>query len=121
MRKTWYDKHDKSGILLIEDDEDIARLVQIHLGDLGHTVEIAADGKRGLERALAETWSLVILDLMLPEMDGFEVCKKIRSENEVVPILMLTARAEELDKVLGLELGRERASKRPAGLLQSHR
>ncbi len=95
----------KRGILLVEDDEDIATLVQIHLGDLGHTVEIAKDGKRGLEMALAETWSLVILDLMLPEMDGFEVCKKIRSENEAVPILMLTARAEELDKVLGLELG----------------
>ena len=90
----------KRGILLVEDDEDIATLVQIHLGDLGHTVEIAKDGKRGLEMALAETWSLVILDLMLPEMDGFEVCKKIRSENEAVPILMLTARAEELDKVL---------------------
>lgn len=93
------------GILLIEDDPDIATLVKIHLGDLGHAVEIATDGKQGLEMALAEAWSLIILDLMLPEMDGFEVCKKIRSKNEAVPILMLTARAEELDKVLGLELG----------------
>lgn len=95
----------RDGILVIEDDADIANLVEIHLADLGHDVEIAEDGKQGLERALDGHWSLVILDLMLPEMDGFEVCKRIRAEDQAVPILMLTARAEELDKVLGLELG----------------
>ena len=95
----------RDGILVIEDDPDIANLVEIHLHDLGHDVVIAEDGRAGLEQALAGRWSLVILDLMLPEMDGFEVCKRIRSENKAVPILMLTARAEELDKVLGLELG----------------
>jgi two-component system alkaline phosphatase synthesis response regulator PhoP len=95
----------KRGILVIEDDPDIATLVRIHLGDLGHEVEIATDGNRGLERALAEPWSLVILDLMLPGIDGFEVCKRIRAKSAALPILMLTARAEELDKVLGLELG----------------
>ena len=98
-------KSNTGGILVVEDDQDIANLVGIHLGDLGHRVEIAEDGKRGLKRALEGSWSLVILDLMLPEIDGFEVCKRIRAENEAVPILMLTARAEEVDKVLGLELG----------------
>ena len=95
----------KNAILVIEDDPDIAALVEIHLKDLGHEVEIVGDGRLGLERALDRAWALVILDLMLPGLDGFEVCKRIRSENDTVPILMLTARAEELDKVLGLELG----------------
>ncbi|MCK5377231.1 MAG: response regulator transcription factor [Acidobacteria bacterium] len=95
----------KGRILIVEDELDIANLIRIHLGDLGYDIEIAGDGKLGLQRALEENWSLVILDLMLPEIDGFEVCKRIRAENEALPILMLTARADELDKVLGLELG----------------
>ena len=95
----------KGRILIVEDELDIANLIRIHLSDLGHDVEIAGDGKLGLQRALEGGWSLVILDLMLPEIDGFEVCKRIRVENEALPILMLTARADELDKVLGLELG----------------
>ena len=95
----------RNGILVIEDDPDIAALVKIHLTDLGHNVIIAEDGKDGLAQALSARWSLIILDLMLPGMDGYEVCRRIRAENEAVPILMLTARAEEFDKVLGFELG----------------
>jgi DNA-binding response OmpR family regulator len=95
----------KGRILIVEDELDIANLIRIHLGDLGYDIEIAGDGKLGLQRALEGDWSLVILDLMLPEIDGFEVCKRIRAENEALPILMLTARSDELDKVLGLELG----------------
>ena len=94
-----------NGILVIEDDPDISALVKIHLNDLGHDVVIAKDGNEGLEQALGKPWSLLILDLMLPGMDGYEVCRRVRAENEAVPILMLTARAEEFDKVLGLELG----------------
>lgn len=92
-------------ILIIEDDSNIANLVTIHLRDLGFTMEHAVDGQEGLERALTSAYDLIILDLMLPKLDGFEVCKRIRSENTYTPILMLTAKSEELDKVLGLELG----------------
>ncbi len=92
-------------ILVIEDDPDIADLLRIHLRDLGYAVERVAEGRAGLRKALSGPYALVILDLMLPELDGLEVCKRIRAENPYLPILMLTARAEELDKVLGLELG----------------
>jgi len=92
-------------ILVIEDDPDIADLLRIHLGDLGYAVDRVSDGKAGLARALQGSYALVILDLMLPLLDGLEVCKRIRAQNRYLPILMLTAKAEEVDKVLGLELG----------------
>ncbi len=95
----------RATILVIEDDPDIADLLGIHLSDLGYALDRAADGKTGLDKALNGDYALVILDLMLPELDGLEVCKRIRSQNRYLPILMLTAKAEELDKVLGLELG----------------
>ncbi len=95
----------KATILVIEDDPDIADLLGIHLSDLGYALDRAVDGKTGLDKALHGDYALVILDLMLPELDGLEVCKRIRSKDPYLPILMLTAKAEELDKVLGLELG----------------
>ncbi|MFQ5568308.1 MAG: response regulator transcription factor [Rhodothermales bacterium] len=95
----------EEAILVVEDDPDIADLLRIHLGDLGYAVEQAGDGKTGLRMALTRTYALVILDVMLPELDGLEVCRRIRVENPYLPILMLTAKAEEVDKVLGLELG----------------
>ncbi len=95
----------RATILVIEDDPDIADLLGIHLSDLGYALDRAADGKTGLDKALNGDYALVILDLMLPELDGLEVCKRIRSQDRYLPILMLTAKAEELDKVLGLELG----------------
>ncbi len=95
----------KATILVIEDDPDIADLLGIHLSDLGYALDRAVDGKTGLDKALHGDYALVILDLMLPELDGLEVCKRIRSQDRYLPILMLTAKAEELDKVLGLELG----------------
>jgi DNA-binding response OmpR family regulator len=94
-----------SRILIIEDDPEIADLVQIHLEDLHYQLDRASDGRTGLERALSGDYALVILDLMLPELDGLEVCKRLRRERDSLPILMLTARSEEFDKVLGLELG----------------
>ncbi len=95
----------RATILVIEDDPDIADLLGIHLSDLGYALDRAVDGKTGLDKALHGDYALVILDLMLPELDGLEVCKRIRSQDRYLPILMLTAKAEELDKVLGLELG----------------
>ncbi len=103
-------------ILVIEDDPDIADLLKIHLSDLGYAVDRAADGKTGLEKALQGNHVLVILDLMLPELDGLEVCKRIRAQNPYLPILMLTAKAEELDKVLGLELGADDYLTKPFSL-----
>ena len=92
-------------ILIIEDDPHISELLEIHLGDLGYQLKHAADGVAGVEKFEEDEYALVILDLMLPKLDGFEVCKKIRAQNNYTPILMLTSKSEELDKVLGLELG----------------
>ncbi len=95
----------EKSILIIEDDPDIVNVVKIHLKDLGYVLDEAADGLAGIERIRQNRYDLIILDLMLPRMDGFEVCKQIRSIDNYLPILMLTARSEELDRVLGLELG----------------
>ncbi|APF19840.1 DNA-binding response regulator, OmpR family, contains REC and winged-helix (wHTH) domain [Caldithrix abyssi DSM 13497] len=92
-------------VLLIEDDTEICALLELHLRDLGIDLDVANQGDRGLERALKNDYQLVILDVMLPALDGLEVCKILREKKKKLPILMLTARSEELDKVLGLELG----------------
>ncbi|WP_222983275.1 response regulator transcription factor [Flagellimonas meishanensis] len=92
-------------VLIIEDDPELVRLLQIHLKDLGCLVLSATSGGDGLRRAVNENPDLIILDVMLPEMDGVEVCQKIRANNITSPIMMLTARSEEIDKVLGLEVG----------------
>ncbi len=92
-------------ILIIEDDPHISELLEIHLGDLGYQLNQAADGVAGVKKFEEGEYALVILDLMLPKLDGFEVCKQIRAQNTYTPILMLTSKSEELDKVLGLELG----------------
>ncbi len=92
-------------ILIIEDDPNIADVLEIHLKDIGYELERAYDGKTGLQKALNNNYPLIILDLMLPKLDGMEVCKRIRAENSYIPILMLTAKSVEMDKVLGLELG----------------
>ena len=92
-------------ILIIEDDIKIVNLLDIHLVDMGFELEKAMTGPDGLEKALHNQFCLIILDLMLPEMDGIEVCRRIREQNKFTPILMLTAKSEEFDKVLGLEIG----------------
>ncbi len=92
-------------ILIIEDDPHVADLVEIHLKDLGCELARAHDGPSGLALALRNDYALIILDLMLPGMDGLALCKRLREKNALVPVLMLTAKAEEFDKVLGLELG----------------
>jgi two-component system alkaline phosphatase synthesis response regulator PhoP len=92
-------------VLIIEDDKDITDLVAIHLRDLGYSVDKAFDGEKGLSKALSGSYDLVLLDLMLPKLEGLEVCKKIREQDKALSIIMLTSRSEEMDKILGLELG----------------
>ncbi len=103
-------------ILLVEDDDELAGLVQLHLGDQGYAVERLANGTRGLETALREDYELVILDVMLPGLDGLEICKRLRADKPQQPILMLTAKSEEFDKVLGLELGADDYVTKPFGV-----
>jgi len=92
-------------VLIIEDDAAIANLVEIHLKDLDCLVDKVSDGQEGLDTALAGKHDLIILDLMLPTLSGLDVCKALRTVDRTIPILMLTARSEEFDRVLGLELG----------------
>ena len=92
-------------VLIIEDDKDIIDLIEIHLKDLGYELDKAFNGESGLEKALSGEFNLIILDLMLPKLEGLEVCKRIREKNRALPILMLTSKSEELDKILGLEVG----------------
>ena len=92
-------------ILVVEDDRDIAHLLKIHLADIAFEVDVVDNGQDGLNRAGNHQYDLVILDLMLPKMDGLEVCRSLRNQSVHVPVLMLTARSSELDRVLGLELG----------------
>jgi two-component system phosphate regulon response regulator OmpR len=91
-------------ILLIEDDPRLAGMVSEYLGEAGLRVEVAASGGAGLARLAREAWDAVVLDLMLPDMDGLEVCRRLRATSET-PVLMLTARGDTMDRVVGLELG----------------
>ncbi len=91
-------------MLVIDDDEDLCELTADYLSPLGFRVEAVHTGERGAERATTEPWHAVILDVMLPDVDGFEVLRRIRAKSKV-PVLMLTGRGEEMDRVVGLELG----------------
>ena len=95
---------DQRTVLVIDDEQPIVEILKFNLTKEGYAVLEAYDGAAGLELALNKNPDLILLDVMLPKMDGFEVCRKIR-EKSSVPIIMLTAREEEVDKVLGLELG----------------
>lgn len=92
-------------ILVVEDNRDIAHLVQLHLRDASYRVDIVENGAEGLERARSASYDLIILDLMLPQLDGLELCRRLRAEGRQTPILMLTAKTAEVDRVLGLEIG----------------
>jgi len=95
----------KRRVLIIEDSSDIARLVRLHLKDINCDADIAGTGEEGLRLFGSRSYDLVILDIMLPGMDGLDVCRVLREDREYVPILMLTAKSTELDRVLGLEIG----------------
>ena len=92
-------------VLIVEDEQNIVDILSFNLGRDGYDTLEAYDGPTGLQLALEQNPDLVLLDLMLPGMDGFDVCRKIRESGSAIPIIMLTAREEETDKVLGLELG----------------
>lgn len=91
--------------LVIEDEADIATLVELHLKDICESVTVANDGHRGMELALQQDWDLVLLDLQLPGKDGLQICRALRESGSTVPIIMVTAKTTEFDRVLGLELG----------------
>ena len=92
-------------ILVVEDEPQIARLVEMHLRDAGCEVTLAANGRAGLAHIAATRFDLIVLDLMLPDVDGLDICRQLREQKNYTPILMLTARSGEFDRVLGLELG----------------
>jgi two-component system response regulator VicR len=92
-------------ILIVEDEKNIVDILSFNLGREGYDTLEAYDGETGLKLALEENPDLILLDLMLPKMDGFDVCRAVREKNRSTPIIMLTAREEESDKVFGLELG----------------
>lgn len=95
----------RKNILIIEDHTDLANILSLNLSDLDYDVKHADDGLKGLNYLENETFDLVILDLMLPNMDGLEICRRIRNQNNYTPVLMLTSKSSEIDRVLGLEIG----------------
>ena len=108
----------KRRILVIEDEKDIAELLTLHLGDLCDEIVVAEDGHEGMRRATSETWSLIILDLRLPGPDGLQICRRIRRDRPYQPVLMLTSKSSELDRVLGLETGADDYIAKPFSILE---
>lgn len=102
-------------VLIIEDEKSISDIIKFNLIKEGFAVDTAYDGQDGLNKALSGSPDIILLDVMLPLMDGFAVCKKVR-ETSAVPIVMLTAKEEEVDKVLGLELGADDYITKPFGM-----
>jgi len=105
-------------ILIIEDDPDIAQLISMHVMEAGYEALHVDSGEQGLEEFEKSAPDLLVLDLMLPGINGLEVCKHIRKENERIPVLMLTAKSTELDRVLGLELGADDYLTKPFSVVE---
>jgi len=104
--------------LIVEDEHDLANLIQLHLQDFRADITLVDRGDLALQKALSEHWDLMILDLRLPGMDGLDVCRELRSRGLEFPIMMLTARTTELDRVLGLELGADDYLTKPFSSLE---
>ena len=92
-------------ILIIEDNSDLAKVIKTNLEDLSFEVSLAYDGASGLDKAEKTDYDLIILDLMLPGLDGIEICRRVRTKPNYSPILMLTSKSSEFDRILGLEIG----------------
>lgn len=123
-------------VLIVEDDLDIADLIRVNLNELGITTEHESDGSKALEKALSDSFSLLILDVMLPSISGLDICRQVRQSKPEQAIIMLTAKSSEIDRILGLELGaddymtkpfsvrelqaRVRSQLRKVGLLRDH-
>ncbi len=102
--------------LVVEDNRDIGNLLRLHLEDLGMQVDLTASGRAGLDMSGAAHYDLVVLDLMLPELDGLEICRLLRHRPRYVPIMMVTAKSTEVDRVLGLEIGADDYLVKPFGV-----
>lgn len=105
-------------ILIVEDQQEIADLVRLHLGDLGAEVTHAVDGHEGMRMACAMDWDLMILDIQLPGPSGLEICRAVRRNEAFVPILLLTSRSSELDRVLGLDIGADDYITKPFSVME---
>ena len=105
-------------LLLVEDEQDIASLVALHLSDLCDTLVVASDGYEGMRLATSDNWALIILDLRLPGPDGLEICRAVRRDRPYQPVLMLTSKSSELDRVLGLETGADDYLTKPFSVLE---
>jgi two-component system OmpR family response regulator len=105
-------------VLVVEDNADIAHLVKLHLGDAGYAVHIAGNGRSAITAIGERKFDLLILDLMLPDVDGLELCRRIRSGSDYLPILMLTSKSSEHDRVLGLETGADDYLTKPFSVLE---
>lgn len=105
-------------ILLVEDETDIADLIAMHLEDICDDVVIAGDGHAGLRLALSGLWDLIILDLRIPGPDGLQICRAVRRERPYQPILMVTSKSSEMDRVLGLETGADDYLTKPFSILE---
>jgi DNA-binding response OmpR family regulator len=103
-------------ILVVEDEADMRFVLSDNLQAEGYGVEAVGTGKQGIERGLSGDFALVILDLMLPDINGIEVCKKLRAKDQRTPIIILTARGDEIDKVVGLEVGADDYVTKPFGM-----
>lgn len=108
----------KRSVLVIEDQQDIAKLIGMHLKDNDCQVKLAYDGHAGFAEAEAKNYDLIILDLMLPGIDGLEICRRLRAKANYTPILMLTSKSSELDRVLGLEMGADDYLTKPFSVLE---
>jgi DNA-binding response OmpR family regulator len=105
-------------VLLVEDDADIAEIVALHLRDEGYAVEHARDGTAGLKLLEQQAWDAIVLDLMLPGVDGLEICRRARSMERYTPIIMTSARGSEVQRVLGLEIGADDYLAKPFSVLE---
>jgi len=103
-------------VLVVEDDRSISDLLEIHLRDLNCNIIKSYDGKDGLELATRNNYDLIVLDIMLPNVDGLQICKEVRKKEDYTPILMLTSKSEEIDKVIGLEVGADDYLTKPFGI-----
>jgi len=103
-------------VLIIEDDQSIVELINIHLKDIHCEITSASTGKAGLSLAASNKFDLIILDIMLPDIEGIEICKSLRVEKILTPVMMLTARSEEIDKIIGLESGADDYMTKPFSL-----
>ncbi|MBO6793944.1 MAG: response regulator transcription factor [Balneolaceae bacterium] len=108
----------KGRILLVEDEQGLIMTIQDRLVEERYEVETASDGQTGYEKALADNYDAIILDLMLPKKDGLDICKDLRQQNVETPIIMLTAKGQVVDKVLGLKLGADDYMQKPFEMME---